>query len=212
MNRYWIFATMFAGACVVAAQDNPLSAELKRAHTTIKNYVVKSAEKMPEENYSFKPTPEVRSFGQILGHVADAEYFFCSTAKGESKQTDIEKTKTSKADLVAAIKESFAYCDGVFDSATDADMTKMVKMGQRERSKIAILWGTGLGPDGNPDANAPKPTDIAIPLELYVGGKLANTPDNLARWVQDPQGVSPGTDMPNLGVSVEEARNIATAA
>jgi len=140
VNRYWIFATMFAGACVVAAQDNPLSAELKRAHTTIKNYVVKSAEKMPEENYSFKPTPEVRSFGQILGHVADAEYFFCSTAKGESKQTDIEKTKTSKADLVAAIKEAYAYCDTAYDSLTDAKAMEMLKASRGQRSRLSTLW------------------------------------------------------------------------
>ncbi len=56
---------------------------------------------MPEENYSFKPTPEVRSFGQIVGHVADASYMFCSQAAGEANPAkDIEKTKTSKADLV----------------------------------------------------------------------------------------------------------------
>lgn len=50
-------------------------------------------------------------------------------------------SKTSKADLVAALKESFSYCDGVYDSMTDADATKMVTLGRGQRSKIAALWG-----------------------------------------------------------------------
>ena len=43
----------------------------------------------------------------------------------------------------------------------------------------------------------------------FIAGQLANTEENLARWVRDPQGVEPGTAMPNLGVSEEDARNIA---
>jgi cytochrome c2 len=43
----------------------------------------------------------------------------------------------------------------------------------------------------------------------YIAGELANTPDNLVRWVSNPKAVEPGTDMPVLGISQDEARSIA---
>ena len=96
-----VLAACAAGA--LHAQDNPLSANNKMLYTMIKVNIVKAAQKMPEENYSFKPTPEVRSFAQLIGHVADAQYLFCSAVKGDKKSPDNEKTKTSKTDLVAAL-------------------------------------------------------------------------------------------------------------
>src|SRR2546430_12688318 len=84
---------------------------------------------MPEENYNFKPTDAVRSYGQIVGHVADAQYMFCSVALGEKNPgLKIEQTKTTKADLVAALKEAVAYCDKAYDSMTDASGSQMVKL------------------------------------------------------------------------------------
>ena len=99
---------------------NPITASEKGLYSFVSNAVIGAAQKMPEENYSFKPTPEVRSFGQIVGHVADASYMFCSKAIGEANPArDIEKTKTSKADLVAALKDGVVYCNKAFDSMTD---------------------------------------------------------------------------------------------
>ena len=104
-----------------APNTNPFSAFNKQAYGFVKNVLLRSAEKMPEENYSFKPTESVRSFGQVLGHVADAQYLFCSKALGETNPAlKIEQTKTSKADLIAALKDAFAYCDKAYDSMTDA--------------------------------------------------------------------------------------------
>src|SRR5215470_14247537 len=94
------FAALAAAALPLAAQSNPLSTGQKGIYTLVKNNVIKAAQKMPEENYAFKPTPEVRSFGQLVGHVADAQLLFCSAVKGEKKSPSAEKTKTSKADLV----------------------------------------------------------------------------------------------------------------
>ena len=99
-----ILAATLAAAWALNAQDaNPLSTEAKQAYTAVKNNILKSAEKMPEENYGFKPAPRVRTFGQILGHVAEEQYIFCGAVKGEQKAADVEKTKTSKADLLAAL-------------------------------------------------------------------------------------------------------------
>ncbi|MFY9610846.1 MAG: DinB family protein [Blastocatellia bacterium] len=112
----------------VAPQDNPLSANNKVFYGYLKMILLRSAEKMPEENYNFKPTFVVRSFGQIIGHVADSQYTFCSVVLGEKNPLPrIEKTKTSKADLIAALKDSFAYCDKAYDGMTDASAAQMVK-------------------------------------------------------------------------------------
>src|SRR5215831_11974922 len=109
------------------APENPLSTWNKLAYTRVKDIVQRAAEKMPEENYNFKPADTVRTYGQIVGHLADAQYLFCSTASGDKNPgLNIEKTKTSKADLIAALKEGFAYCDKVYDSMTDATSTQTV--------------------------------------------------------------------------------------
>src|SRR6266852_2381956 len=116
MNRYSTLVLAAAFAMVLQAQNNPLTTDAKRAFGGIKNNILRAAEKMPEENYSFRPTPAVRSFGQLVGHVADYHYIFCGPAIGESKNPDIETTKKSKAGLIAALKESMAYCDAIFDA------------------------------------------------------------------------------------------------
>ncbi len=138
MNRYLI---ILAGACALQAQTaNPLSTEAKQAYTGVKNNLTKMADKMPEENYSFKPTPDIRTFGQLVGHVADAQTRTCAAVKGEQKQTNVA-SKTSKADLVAALKESFAECDSAFDALTDANATDMIKTPRGQRSKLGALVG-----------------------------------------------------------------------
>src|SRR5438477_12020019 len=96
--------------------ERPVAAFDKKAYGYLKDVLLRSAEKMPEENYNFKPTEAVRSFGQILGHVADSQYMFCSMVLGEKNPAPkIEKTKTSKADLIASLKDAFAYCDKAYD-------------------------------------------------------------------------------------------------
>jgi uncharacterized damage-inducible protein DinB len=122
------------------SSGNPFSTSNKRTYERTKGILLRSAEKMPEENYNFKPVDTVRSFGQIIGHLADAQYLFCSTASGEkSPDLNIEKTRTSKADLVAALKEGFAYCDKVYDSMTDAAAIQSVKFFGNDAPKYAVL-------------------------------------------------------------------------
>lgn len=122
------------------AQDNPLSADAKAMWTGIKNNNLKAAEKMPEAEYGFKPAPEVRSYGQLVGHIADGNRLICGAAKGEAYTPSIEKTKTTKADLVEALKESIAYCDAVYDAMTDSQAANKVKLFGRERSKLTALF------------------------------------------------------------------------
>jgi uncharacterized damage-inducible protein DinB len=123
-----------------APPANPITASEKGFYSFVGGAVVGAAQKMPEENYSFKPTPEVRTFGQLVGHVADASYMFCSQAIGETNPAkDIEKTKTSKADLVAALKDGVAYCNKAFDSMTDAKGIQMVKLFNFNVAKLTLF-------------------------------------------------------------------------
>ena len=113
----------------------------KMVQKQVTTWIERAAEKMPEEEYGFKPDPASRSFGQILGHVADANYLFCSAVLGENNPSPgIEKTKTSKADLRAALRDAFAYCGRAYDALNDAGATELVKAFGGERNKLGVLW------------------------------------------------------------------------
>ena len=137
--RTLLVCLLLSGA-VAPAQDNPLSGFNKRSYGQLKAWVLASAEKTPEENYNFKPTDAVRSFGQVIGHVADVQYRFCSVVLGEKDPAPkIEQTKTSKADLIPALKDAFAYCDKAYDSMTDASAAEMVKFFGTDAAKLSVL-------------------------------------------------------------------------
>ena len=126
------------GVVALNAQ-NPFSTDTKNFYNGIKGTMTKAADEMPEADYSFKASPAERTYGEIVGHIADVQLALCGTAKGEQKKGDAG-TKTSKADLVAALKASFDYCDGVYDSMTDAEAANKVKMfGPNMVTKLAVL-------------------------------------------------------------------------
>jgi hypothetical protein len=132
-----MLAASLCGVGSLQAQTtNPLIAETKGAYNSIKDYLTRAAAAMPEGNYSFKPTPDIRTFGALLGHIADHQMIYCSTARGARKQGDAA-SKTTKADLVAALAASFAECDAAWGSITDANATEMV--GQRSKLGTLIL-------------------------------------------------------------------------
>jgi uncharacterized damage-inducible protein DinB len=123
-------AMMILGATMAAAQtpappDTGYTATVRNSWNSVKRYVAASAEKMPADQYGFKPTPEVRSFGELIGHLANEHYLLCSPLKGEANpmaKTDFEKT-TSKAELVKAINDSNAYCDAAYAAIKDDPKT-----------------------------------------------------------------------------------------
>lgn len=145
MTKILVFAAFTALPVAALAQGpapaNPISDSTKRVYGMLGGVVIAAAEKMPEENYSFKPTPDVRSFGQLVGHLADSNYYFCATATGDTKPpSDAEKTKTAKADLVAALKEAVAYCNKQYATMTDAKGSEMTKMmGGLEVARLTVL-------------------------------------------------------------------------
>jgi uncharacterized damage-inducible protein DinB len=143
----FLFATLVAAPVAVLAQGsaaapvNPISDSEKRVYAMLSSVVIAAAEKMPEESYSFKPTPEVRSFGQLVGHLADSNYFFCSSVAGDKPVSDAEKSKTKKADLVAALKDAVAYSNKTYAGMTDATGSQMMKMMNFDMAKLTVLAG-----------------------------------------------------------------------
>ena len=128
-----------ASATMASAQGNPLSEHTRHMYAGVKVILLRSAEKMPEASYGFRPTAAVRRFGQIGGHVADYQYVYCSTVLGEKHPSlNVEKTITSKAGLIAALNDAFAYCDRAYDAMTDAAGSKMVNLGI-EMPKLGVL-------------------------------------------------------------------------
>jgi uncharacterized damage-inducible protein DinB len=140
----------FVLAAPLAAQAGPkapakdaLPTWLRNAYTTNRKFLARAAEKMPEDLYGMRPgaQPEVRTFGQIIGHLANFNYRWCSDAKGEAnpnQETDFEKL-TAKADLVKALDSALAYCDGAYAALTDASAMDMVQGTRDDGSKVPVL-------------------------------------------------------------------------
>lgn len=129
MRMTMAMALVVGTAAMASAQDNPMVAAIKAQQAMIKGNLVKTAAKVPEADYAFKPTPEVRSFGELVGHVANANYMICATAIGEKNPStaNIEKTVTGKAGLEKALGEAFAYCEAAIGKLTAASVNEEVK-------------------------------------------------------------------------------------
>ena len=125
-------SAVFLFAAVLSAQAppaNPLIATSKGMFGISRGDVMGSVDKIPDELWSYQPTPEVRTVGQLFAHIADGQYEFCGAAtEGAPVNKDIEKTKKTKADIVAALKEAFAYCDTAYGSLTDAKAAETIKL------------------------------------------------------------------------------------
>jgi uncharacterized protein YciI/uncharacterized damage-inducible protein DinB len=139
---------LMAPASVAQAQSatptaDPQSQSLKQFYNFNKRVILASAEKMPAEHYGFKPAPEIRSYAELVSHVADGNYLTCAPAKGEpNPQKEIqhtEKTAKTKDEVVKALKASYDYCDAVFNNLTDATLKETYKQGDRERPKASMI-------------------------------------------------------------------------
>ena len=126
-----------AALCIASPAAAQGISTMAPIYEDVKGNILKSADMMPAENFAFKPTPEVRSFGQLVGHIANANFMICATAKGEKSPAtqDYEKA-TDKAALVKGLQDAFAYCDPVYKMAdaslgAEAEMfgMKMTRMG-----------------------------------------------------------------------------------
>ncbi|MCX6537639.1 MAG: DinB family protein [Acidobacteria bacterium] len=124
-----------------AGPTEPLSRVIFNGYNAIKRNLTESAAKVPEADYSFQPTKDVRNFAQMFDHVANSQFSYCAAAKGEANpnKDDFEKTATTKAAAVKALADSFAYCDTVYGTLTDAKALEMIKVGQNESPRAGRL-------------------------------------------------------------------------
>jgi len=147
MHNYML--TVICGAALAAAAPNhalaqganPLTASAKTQFGALTGFVARSAEKIPENLYAFQPTPEVRTVGQLFGHIADAYFQMCSTAKGEAPpRSGIEQSVKAKAELMKALGEGVAYCQSVMDGMTDAKGTEPVQFYFGPTPRLSVLY------------------------------------------------------------------------
>jgi uncharacterized damage-inducible protein DinB len=125
-----------------STSPNPLTNTLSLFRSNMQDKILKSAEAMPESKYSYRPTPEVRSFAEILNHVADISYFLCSNARGEAPPPPAA-ARSSKAEIIASLKGSFAYCDGAFSGFTDAHLNDPADFFGHRTNKMFLLTQVG---------------------------------------------------------------------
>jgi len=134
MKRVLSFVVAGLLPAVAFAQGAPqkitMASGLQYQYDSLKRNLKDAAEKMPQADYGFKPRPDMeKSFGQLFGHIANAQFQSCAALKGEpnpNKGNDAEK-KTTKAEFIKDLNDSFAYCDGAFAAATDGTLTQLVK-------------------------------------------------------------------------------------
>jgi hypothetical protein len=131
--------------------ENCMAKEAQGNYARVKANILKSADKMPAEDYSFKPTPDIRTFARVLNHVTEAQQHVC----GPINQKDapligdlvahpapaIPTETADKATIDAALTASFAECDKAYGALTDANAGEMIQAGPVKRSRIGLLWG-----------------------------------------------------------------------
>jgi uncharacterized damage-inducible protein DinB len=140
-----VVATSLFAVAALAAQSTPPAGinqvvdTSKRHYAEAKDDVLRSAEKVPEALYSFRPTPDVRTFGQLIAHEADGQYELCSPATGKTVDKNIEETVKGKAALLAALKTAFAYCDAIYAKMNDANAVSTIIIWGHKSSKIGVM-------------------------------------------------------------------------
>lgn len=140
MRSFRVFLAFAALCCGTAyAQTGGVASEVKQAYESVKNNLMKTAEKVPEQDYSFKPTPDIRTFAEVMEHVVNSQLHACGAITGEHK-TPSGDLKT-KAGIVQGLREAFTECDKAYGSLTDTNMSEMIQTPRGQRSRLATLAG-----------------------------------------------------------------------
>lgn len=157
--NFFAALTMLVGAGVAFAQQaapatgappdmtpvaNPVSGFVKAGVARYQKNMVAAAEAMPEEKYGFKPSPEMNSFGHLVMHIAQSNNAFCSKISGQAAP-DVKMAETDPKDkLVAAVKDSFAFCAAALEKVDDSKLGEQFMMfGNRPMSRGGALVALG---------------------------------------------------------------------
>ena len=126
-----------------ALGQSPLASEAQGSYARIKPNILKAADKMPAADYSYKPTPDIRTFARVVNHVTEAQLHICGAANNADPSTlpKVPAETADKAAIVEALKASFAECDKAYAGLTDANMSEMLQAGPAKRSRLGLLYG-----------------------------------------------------------------------
>jgi hypothetical protein len=179
-----------APAAQGGGQKIPLSEGLRRSYNTLKMNLTETAQKFDDASYSYTPSKDIRVFGAQLAHVANSQFNACAAARGEANPhqgTNLEKTKTTRADIVQALADSFAFCDPVFANLTDQSALELVRQGQNEVARGSVL--TNLIVHGNEEYGI---------LTVYLRTK-GMVPPSTERGMRGRGAAAPTTSAPARG-------------
>jgi hypothetical protein len=145
------FGVVLMMASMAVAQQPPaagggqtvnLATGLQRSYAGVKANLTEASEKLSEADYGYRPSPEIRPYGAQFAHTANSQFNACAAAKGEPNPNgtaNLEQTKTTRADIVKALADSFAYCDPVFAALTDQSAVELVRQGQNQVARGSVL-------------------------------------------------------------------------
>ncbi len=121
------------------ATPSDLVADARAAYNQTKSNILRAAEQMPAADYAFKPTPEVRSFGQLMAHIADFQFVYCGAAKRDPQAPRFEEIATTKPDILTALRAGFVYCDELYNHLTDLGAMQKVPLYGGTRARVSVL-------------------------------------------------------------------------
>jgi uncharacterized damage-inducible protein DinB len=136
-------AALAQGPAASTAPAGP-AGEAQGNYARLKVNILKAAEEMPMEDYTFKPTADVRTFARVVNHVSEAQLHSCGVANHTAMDAlaKVPEETADKAAIVDALKASFAECDKAFAALTDANLGEMLEAGKTKRSRVGLMWGT----------------------------------------------------------------------
>ena len=152
--RSMILAPLVIAAALTTQAQSPAAAsappapsgpenDVQRSYNGLKANILKSADRMPADGYSFKPEPDIRSFARVLNHVTEAQLRSCGALNGTAPDAlpKVPPETADKAALVSALQASFGECDKAYAALTSTNLTESVSVGKNTRARISVAWG-----------------------------------------------------------------------
>ena len=135
-------ATLALPLTLSAQAPSGPAAEVQGSYNRLKPNILKAADKMPEADFQYKPTPEIRTYARIVNHITEAQFHTCTTLNGgKFDPKSVPSDTADKATVIAGLKASFDECDKAYGALTDGSVMEVLAMGQNKRSRIGLAWG-----------------------------------------------------------------------
>ena len=140
MRRLTIAALLVIAPLPLIAQAGPAVTAARDQWKAMTTYIARAADQMSEADFAFRPVASVRTFGQMVGHVAGSQRMYCAVALGEKPPAEnaVEKSATTKAALVQAMKETTSYCERAY-AQSDAQAAAAATVFGQKTTRLGVL-------------------------------------------------------------------------